>query len=179
MQTKESNTMNISLSQKEITAAIRAYVSSRGIAAVGMTMSEIKFMSTRNPAGITAELVLEDRLDNSGDVPGYTDRPADPKPPVVIGSEAGLSTEEKIAAEPTPGTIGAAIAGVLETTAAADADAQVAAADPAPAIDETEVKSVPEEVAQAADAAVDAAPAVTETPAAATAPASTTSLFGN
>lgn len=163
--------MHISLSQKEITAAVRAYVAGRGIGA-GLVLSDVKFTATRGSAGIIAELTLDE---GTAEVPGFTDRPADTATIHSLGSAGAASTVGALIASAADVTTKAEVA---TTPVAAPAAAEVTTAAPA-----EEVKSVPEATAAAVDAGAVAepAPAAEAAPAADVAPAaapSTTSLFG-
>lgn len=157
--------MHITLSQKEITAAVRAYVANRGIG-VGFSLSDVKFAATRNPAGISAELTLEETT--SVEIPGFTDRPAD---------TATVHTLEA----PKASTVAALITNSAENIIQTSAETLVAAANSITPVEE--VKSVPEEVAAAIDAGVAEVPVPADEPApaaeeAVVAPVNTTSLFG-
>jgi hypothetical protein len=167
--------MNITLKQNELEAAVRQYVGQQGISFNGRSLTSIRFSATRNPAGFIAEIVLEDKSLETTDtvIPGFTDRPAGTDTGLAlvgtVNSAADVTTVAGTAQAPAAGTIGAAIANVVSTTAAADQVQTGANTDDV-------AKTVPEEAAQAAEAPVDTAVA-TET-AAAPAAATTTSLFG-
>jgi hypothetical protein len=169
--------MDIQLRQSEIEIAVRQYVATQGLVLTGKRLG-IQFSATRDKdKGIVANLTIEDV--NTTVIPGFTDRPADATLQLVgtgINSAADVSTVAGTAQAPAAGTIGAAIANVNATTAAAD---KASAPDTAgtTAVDTGDVaKTVPEEAAQAAEQPAEAAPAADT--AAAPAAATTTSLFG-
>jgi hypothetical protein len=173
--------MQIQLSQNEIKDAIRKYVGTDlGINLVGKTLG-VAFTATRGETGVIATLNIEVVKDNvigagvSTVIPGYTDRPAGSDNGLqLVGANAGNQAQTQDANTGATSTTTEA-----STTQSADTD------NSATVIEET--KSVPEEVAQAAEASAeiltsgDGTPApepVAETAAAASASTTTTSLFG-
>jgi hypothetical protein len=70
--------MDITLKQNEIDQAIRRYVTETiGVNLTGKRLG-ISYSATRGTAGVTASLIIEDSSDVQ--IPGYTDRDADPIP---------------------------------------------------------------------------------------------------
>ena len=142
--------MDIQLKHLEIEKAVRLYVSEKiGINLAGKRLN-VAFSMGRGPQALVANLSIEDTTDTT--IPGYTDRDAD-----------------EVKTAPVVGTIGAAIAGVIGTTATSE--------DKPEDVIETET-SVPQEsfdaapVTEAAEAKNETAPVEEETK-------TTTSLFGN
>ena len=110
--------MDITLKQNEIDQAIRRYVAETvGVNLTGKRLG-ISYSATRGTAGITASLTIEDIADVQ--IPGFTDRNADPEP----STDAPKANVLTLAA--APNTIGAAIAGTVEVAA----DPVVTAEDP-------------------------------------------------
>ncbi len=127
--------MDIQLRQSEIEKAIKQYIASQGIALNGKHI-DIKFSATRNASvGMVANLVITDSSD--AEIPGFTDRNADP---VEDAPKATVTT---------PNTVGAAIAGTTEaapvvTEDAAKTDTAAAVSETKPPFDDT-TPLVPEE----------------------------------
>lgn len=79
--------MKIQLRQKDIEAALRAYLASQGIAVGGKDFT-VAFTVKRKQGGIIADVTIED----SGEIPGFTD--SEP--------EAGVSNPPSELAQPAP-----------------------------------------------------------------------------
>lgn len=107
--------MDIQLKQNEIEAAVRRYVSDTiGVNLAGKRLG-IQFSATRGASGLVANLSIEDASDIQ--IPGYTDRNADP----VVDKSAGEQTKATVHTLPAAtasNTIGAVIAGTGTATEA-------------------------------------------------------------
>lgn len=119
--------MDIQLKQNEIEAAVRRYVAETiGVNLTGKRLG-VQFSMTRGAGGLIANLSIEDSSDVQ--IPGYTDRNADPVITTQELPKATVTTLELRTADAKPNTIGAAIAGATtEDKPAAPAEAVVEAA---------------------------------------------------
>lgn len=113
--------MDIQLKQNEIEAAVRRYVAETiGVNLTGKRLG-VQFSMTRGAGGLIANLSIEDVSDVQ--IPGYTDRDADPvvttdAPKLAsvtrlagdLQVEGNITAGGDVAAGAKPNTIGAAIA---------------------------------------------------------------------
>lgn len=144
--------MDIQLKQSEIDKAVRLWITENLRMDLTGKRLGVQFSMTRTQGGLVANLTIEDA--NEKEIPGFTDREADPEPPKAA----------------VAGTIGAAIQNITPTiipAAAIQVEPDTTGDDPA-----LSEPSAPEAVEVAAE--------VVDTPAAAeTKPAATgASLFG-
>jgi hypothetical protein len=108
--------MQINLKQSEITAALKQYIVQQGFSLAGKTV-EVTYTAGRAPAGMTAELVVEDQ-----DIPGVELAPPESTGLKLVQDESKVTAPDPEAPAEKPANV------AVEDEPAADAKAEASQA---------------------------------------------------